>query len=127
VANAAASAYSGTKMYDTVLDGTSWNTSVLTSVAINCADYTAVQLEFYVHALLRNDSGTQPGSFTMLVEASNTGTDWGDTAGKSKILFSQTGMNTSWTKYNYDIADIADGASTVFVRWSMINNNTGGY
>jgi len=63
----------------------------------------------------------------MLVEASNTGTDWGNTVGKSKILFSQTGMNTSWVKYNYNIADIADGASTVYVRWSMINNNTGSY
>lgn len=125
--NAAASAYSGTKMYDTVLAGTSWATSVLTSVAINCEDYTDVQLQYFLHALLRNDSGTYPGSFTLKVEVSNDGTSWGNTSGKSKIVFLQTGMNTSWFQYDYNIADIADGQPTVYIRWTQTNNNTGSY
>ena len=125
--NAAASAYSGTQMYDTVLAGTSWATSVLTSVAIDCEDYTDVQLQYFLHALLRNDNGAYKGSFTLKVEVSNDGTSWGNTSGKSKIVFEQTGMNTSWVQYDYNIADIADGQPTVYIRWTQTNNNTGSY
>ncbi len=81
----------------------------LTTAAIDCSDLSAVSLKFqrwlnveqpdYDHAYVR--VSTDGTNFTTIWENSSEITDNG------------------WSLQEYDISDIADGAATLYVRWTM--------
>lgn len=108
--NAASAARSGTKMYDTNLSATSYTQGALTTIAIDCSAYGNVNLEFYAHIKHYDPD------FSALFEVSNDGTTW-------TTLYNVTGLNSgTWVKHTYNISAVADGKSTVYVRWNQIRN-----
>lgn len=109
--NKPASAKTGTNIYDTNLDATSYTASTLTTYAIDCSNHKNVNLEFWANAYVFTD-------FTIKFEVSNDNSTWTE-------LFSQVGLNSNtWIKYSYDISAVADGESTVYVRWSMLGSGS---
>jgi hypothetical protein len=81
----------------------------LTTTALNCSNMTATELRFWRWlAVERYDRAR--------VEASNDGSNW-------VVLWENptttTLSETSWTQQIIDLSAVADGRSTVWVRWSM--------
>jgi hypothetical protein len=80
----------------------------LTTTAIDCTDLAEVNLKFM--RWLNTDY--QPYAYAT-IEVSNDGSDWAPVwaNGGSEIA------ENAWSAQSYDISAVADGASTVYVRW----------
>lgn len=112
--NRPSSAQSGSNMYDTILDSTSYFTGSLRSVAIDCSSYENVSLQFWSHIYITSN-------YQIVFEVSNDNSTWHNLYTSSGVI-----TNNSWVQRDYDISDWADGKSTVYIRWSM-NNPTETY
>ena len=77
----------------------------LKSPAIDCGLYTNVQLSFYRFANFENNYDEA------YVEVSNDNVNWTDLGHPTYPL------DNSWTFVSFDISSVADGESTVYVRW----------
>jgi hypothetical protein len=79
----------------------------LTARAFDCSDLAQVSLKF--QRWLNTD---YPPYASATVEVSNDGTSWA-----SVWLNSGEITDNAWSEQVYDISSVADGASTVYVRW----------
>jgi hypothetical protein len=89
-----------------------------TTPAIDCGDASGVRLSFWRWLGVERSSSWPGYSWdNAAIEVSNDGTNW------TKIWanpYDWPGLkDTGWTKVEYDISAVADGHSTVFVRWVM--------
>jgi len=107
------SGHTGTNVYGYNLTG-GYENSIgspyyLTTTAINCSGLTGTHLSFwYWLGVEYYDTAT--------VEVSNNGTAW---TVLWRNFLSLSIYNTGWRRAVYDISSIADGHSTVYVRWGM--------
>ena len=87
----------------------------LTSTAINCSELSQVRLKFW--RWLGVDQPTHDHAY---VRVSNNGTDW-------VTIWQNSGevADPSWTLQDFDISSVADGHSTVYLRWTMGTTNSG--
>jgi hypothetical protein len=80
------------------------------TAAINCVGYQNVRLGFYRWL------GVEKSSYDHVsIEASNNGTTWTSIWTNPDASIYDAG----WTYYEYDISAVADGKSTVYIRWGM--------
>ena len=105
-------AYSGTNIYDTNLSGAAFSTCYLTSVAIDCSNYQNVYLDFMGWFSVYT-------GYEAKVQVSNNGSNWTDLYSTSDTY------SSSWVPHSYDISSIADGQSTVYIRWGHIRTAGG--
>jgi subtilisin family serine protease len=106
------SGYTGSNVYGYNLSGDYPNDMpeyALTTTAINCRDVQGAELRFWRWlGVERWDRAA--------VKISNNGTDW-------TTLWSNptdtTLSDSSWNAMTFDIAGIADGQPTVYLRWTM--------
>ena len=109
------SGYTGSNVYGYNLNGNypdtlDSTTEYLTTTAINCSAITDTHLRF------RRWLGVESLFLSAAtVEVSNNGTDWQMIWGHHD----PTTNDGSWLLKTYDISDVADGQSTVYVRWGM--------
>lgn len=108
------SGYTGSNVYGYNLTGQYPNSMAtvqyLTTGAIDCADLTGTQLRF------RRWLGIESSSYDHAsIQVSNNGTTWTTIYDHAGASFS----DTSWQLMSYNISAIADGQSTVYVRWGM--------
>lgn len=87
----------------------------LTTTAINCNNLSNVQLNFW--RWLGVESSTWDHA---KVQVSNDGSTWTDVWVHSGATIAQS----SWSQHVYDISAVADGQSTVYIRWVMGATNT---
>jgi subtilisin family serine protease len=85
-------------------------TNALTTLAIDCSNFTKTQLRF--RRWLTLDSGDSS------IQMSTDGSSWTDVWGV-KDYYGNTVRDTSWKLRQYDISSVADGQSTVYIRWVM--------
>jgi len=81
-----------------------------TSTAIDCSAYGNVQLSF------RRWLGVESGQYDKAsIMVSNDGVNW------TQVWSNPTGdtQDAAWTLVTYDISAVADGKSTVYLRWDM--------
>ena len=111
--NGASAPYTGTNMYDTDLDATSFGTSTLTTYAIDCSNHTSIHMDFWAYIMVWTD-------YLVRFEISTDNSNWIEleTVGDGVIL------NQSWTNYSYDITAIAAGEPTVYIRWTMTGSGS---
>lgn len=108
------SGYTGSNVFGYNLSGDYANglssTLYLTSTAIDCSNITGTRLMF------RRWLGVESATFDHAnIEVSNNGVSW-------TTVWDHTGSALSdgaWTLASYDISGVADGQSTVYVRWGM--------
>ena len=104
--------YTGSNVYGYNLSGDYENGLAekhLTSTAINCAGLSNVSLKY------RRWLGVeQPTYDHAYVRVSNNGTTWTTVWQNSAQI-----ADTSWVLQNFDISGVADGQSTVYLRWTM--------
>ncbi len=81
----------------------------LTSDPIDCSDLSAVTLRFW-----RWLGVEQPIYDHAYVRVSNDGSEW-ITVWENDVEYA----DTSWNEMNLDISAVADGQSTVYLRWTM--------
>ena len=109
------SGYTGPNAYGYNLNGDYTNsmlqTRYLTTTAIDCANMTQVQLRF------RRWLAVESGQFDHVnVQVSSDGATWTTVWSNA----SSSGISESaWSLQTYDISAVADGHSTVRVRWGM--------
>ncbi len=105
--------YTGTNVYGYNLAGNYANSlpeRYLTSTAIDCSDLTGVEVRF-MRWLGVESAQYDHASFRV----SNNGSTW-------TTIWNHTGsdlVDTSWQAMAYDISAVADGQSTVYLRWVM--------
>lgn len=81
-----------------------------TTPVIDCSELTNVQLSFY------RDLAVEASSYDKAaVAVSTNGTDWTPVWTHDGATFD----DATWTLQTYDISNLADGQSTVYVRWTM--------
>ena len=110
------SGYTGSNVYGYNLSGDYENNlseKHLTSTAINCSSLSDVSLKF------RRWLGVeQPTYDHAYVRISNNGTTWTTVWQNSTEV-----ADASWSLQNIDISSVADGRSTVYLRWTMGNTD----
>ncbi len=81
----------------------------LTSTAIDCSSLSAVSVKFR-----RWLNVEQPSYDHAYVRVSNNGSNW-------TTVWENGGeiTDSSWQEFEYDISAVADGESTVYLRWTM--------
>ncbi len=100
------SAYTGTNIYDTDLNSTYVSDSYLTSTVLDCSDYEDVRLTFMAQISVTSASIAS-------IQVTNNGSTW-------TTLYSGSNLwQTGWASHDYDISSIADGQSTVYIRWAI--------
>ncbi|HEB60694.1 MAG TPA: hypothetical protein ENJ06_02615 [Phycisphaeraceae bacterium] len=112
------SGYTGSNVYGYNLNGDYPNNlseKNLTTTAIDCSDLTDVHLVF------RRWLGVeQPAYDHAYVRVSNNGTTWTTVWQNDEEI-----TDSFWLRQDYDISAIADGQSTVYVRWTMGSTDGG--
>ncbi|CAK8723965.1 Metallo-peptidase family M12B Reprolysin-like [Candidatus Electrothrix aarhusensis] len=108
----AASAYTGTNIYDTDLDYVMGTTGYLTSTVFDCSEYEDVQLSFM--GWFSVTSG-----YAAKVEVSNDNVTWTTLSSVSDI------WTSNWKRYTFDISSYADEQATVYVRWGHVSTSGG--
>jgi len=107
-----ANGYTGSNVYGYNLSGDYENGLAekhLTSTAINCAGLSNVSLKY------RRWLGVeQPAYDHAYLRVSNNGTSWTTVWQNSSQI-----ADTSWVLQDLDISSVADGQSTVYLRWTM--------
>jgi hypothetical protein len=109
------SGYTGTNVYGYNLDGDYTNSmpaaEYLTTTAIDCSTYAFVQLKF------RRWLGVERSRYDhATVEVSTDGTNWTLVWENSE---SAAISDADWSYESYELGPIADGQSTVYLRWGM--------
>lgn len=113
------SGFTGSSVYGYVISGGGCYTNsitpirYLTTTAINCSGLSGVQLRF------RRWLNIEP-SDRANIQVSRNGTTWTD----AWNYITATLTETSWSLQTHDISSVADGQSTVFIRWGMGPTNT---
>lgn len=107
--NRPATAYTGSNIYDTTLGDSSFNAGTLKTFAIDCSNYTGVTLDFWGHIFTTS---------TVKFEVSNNNTSW------TELQSITDSTSNKWVNYKYDISTVANGQSTVYVRWSMTSTGS---
>ncbi len=105
------SGFTGTRVYGFNLSGDyphNMLPSYLRTTALDCSGRTGVTLRF------RRWLGVH-GDDRAAIEVSNNAINWFDVWEND----GQTIADTSWQEVTYDISNVADNRSTVYVRWSM--------
>jgi hypothetical protein len=106
------SGYTGSNVYGYNLFGDYENNLPerhLTSTAIDCTDLSYVSLKFW-----RWLNVEHPDYDHAYVRVSNDGSSW-TTVGQYPVEVT----DSSWTQEEYNISSVADGESTVYLRWTM--------
>jgi gingipain R len=112
--------YTGTNVYGYNLNGDYPNNMTqvqyLTTTAIDCSNLTGAELRF------RRQLGVESSSYDHAnLQVSNNGTTW--------TTLWQNGMvninESSWSLQTYNIASVADGHATVYIRWGMGTTDPG--
>jgi M6 family metalloprotease-like protein len=110
-------AHTGTKVIGTHLAGhypNNYPHSYLRMPVLDCTNYTGVKLSFWRWL------GVEAYDWAY-VEVSNNGTNW-------TMVYLNPDENdvadTQWTKVEYDISSIADGKSTVYIRWGLMSDES---
>jgi hypothetical protein len=109
------SGYTGSNVYGYNLNGDYANnmsqTQYLTTTALDCANVTQAQLRF------RRWLAVEAGQFDHAnVQVSSNGAAWTTVWSNA----SSSGISeTAWSLQTYDISAVADGHSTVYLRWGM--------
>lgn len=92
------------------------STQYLTTTAIDCSNLLATQLRFYRWL------GIEASSFDhATIEVSNDGSTWYIVWQHSTAALG----DTSWQYKTYDISAVADGQSTVYLRWGIGPTDSG--
>jgi hypothetical protein len=101
-------AYTGQNVYATNLDGNYANYGHyrLTSTPFDCSELYETELRFFRY--LRNEVNYD----TAYVKVSNNNQDW-------TVLWSGYAQDNDWTEQVFDISDVADGQSDVYIRWRL--------
>jgi hypothetical protein len=81
----------------------------LTTTAIDCSDLGRTTLKFWRYLNVE-----QPAYDHAYVRVSTNGTTWTDLWTNGSEI-----TDNSWSQVEYDISAIADGQSTVYIRWTM--------
>jgi len=106
------SGYTGNHVYGYNLSGdyeNSLSEKHLTSTAIDCADMSRVTLKF------RRRLGVEQSPFDhAYVRVSNDGSTWITVWENSTTI-----TDTLWSLQEFDVSSVADGQSTVYLRWTM--------
>ncbi len=108
-----AAAFTGSNVYGYNLSGAYADDIpeyFLTTTALDCSDYANVHLQF--QRWLGVESSTWDHA---RIQASNDGATWVD-------VWNHVGgtvADTAWQQVTYDMSAVADGQSTVYVRWGM--------
>jgi len=107
------SGHTGTNVYGYNLSGDYANNMpayYLTTTALDCSGYENVTLRFWRWLGVQKEEYDQAS-----VEVSRNGINW-------RPVWYNTGVDLcdgAWIECTYDIAGIADGQSTVYIRWKM--------
>ncbi len=106
------SGYTGSNVYGYNLSGdyaNSLSETHLTTTAINCTGMTDVTLKFYRYLGVE-----QPSYDHAYLKVSNNGSSW-------TTVWENTAevADSSWSLQEYDISAVADGESTVYIRWTI--------
>lgn len=110
------SGYTGSSVYGYNLAGAYPNdidpAHYLTTPAIDCSLYQGTHLRFWRWL------GVEYFDYAT-IEVSNNGTDW-------VWVYVNMGYpadeDTAWTQVTYDISAVADGRSTVYIRWGLLSD-----
>jgi hypothetical protein len=107
------SGYTGSNVYGYNLAG-DYGSSIpvryLTTTALDCTDVTGAELRF------RRWLGVEGSGYDHAsVQVSANGSSWTTVWQNGSTTISES----SWTLRSYDISTVADGSSTVYVRWGM--------
>jgi len=112
------SGHTGSAVYGYDLNGDYANylsETHLTSGAIDCTDMGQVSLKFWRYLNVE-----QPVYDHAYVRVSNDGSSW------TTVWENTTEVtDSSWTQVEYDISAVADGESTVYLRWTMGETDSG--
>jgi hypothetical protein len=82
-----------------------------TTPSIDCSSHTNVSLSFYRY--LNVEDATYDHAY---LRVSNDGSDWTELFANSDAANTE---DSAWSEQTYDISDVADGQSTVYIRWVM--------
>jgi hypothetical protein len=107
-----ASGYNGSNVYGYNLSGDYQNSlseTYLTSNPIDCTGLSNVTVNFW-----RWLNVEDPSYDHAYIDVSNNGSDW-------TTVWQNTAETTdsAWTQVGFDISSVADGESTVYLRWAM--------
>jgi len=106
------SGYTGNNVYGYNLAGDYSNNIpayYLQTPALDCSNYQNVELEFW-----RWLNVERPLYDHANIQVSNDGVFWTTVWENTDEI-----MDSSWTKYNYNISSVADNQATVYIRWGM--------
>ncbi len=113
------SGFDGPNVYGTNLNGAYAGGSTpyhVTTPALDCSAAFGVRFSFYQWLAVDAYSAHQA-----FIRVSNDGTTW-------HTIYTNPNSNIydyTWTRYEYDISEYADGQPTVYVRWTMGPSGTG--
>jgi len=102
----------GSNVYGYNLNGdysNSMSETHLTTTAIDCSELTDVSVRFQRYLNVET-----PSYDHAYVRVSNNGSTW-TTAWENTAEVT----DSAWSMVEYDISDVADGASTVYIRWTQ--------
>ena len=106
------SGHTGSSVYGYNLSGDYTNNmseTHLTSTAIDCTDLADVSVKFWRYLNVE-----QPYYDHAYVRVSNNGSSWTTVWENTSEV-----TDSSWSQVEYDISAVADGQSTVYLRWTM--------
>lgn len=105
-------AYTGTNIYDTNLDGAAFNTTYLTTPVIDCSGHENVSLTF------AGEFSVYTG-FAAVVQITTNGSTW------SNLFYVKNNNDSGWQFHSYDLSSTADGEANVQVRWGHVREPGG--
>ena len=115
-----ASGHTGLNVFGYNLSGDYENnistTRYLTMPAVDCSHWTNVRLTFW-----RWLGTEQPVYDHASIEISNNGSSWTSVWSNSAEI-----ADSAWTQADYDISSVADGETTIYVRWGLGPTNAVG-
>ncbi|RLE36102.1 MAG: hypothetical protein DRJ61_01635, partial [Acidobacteria bacterium] len=85
------------------------------TTAFDCTDLAQVSVKFWRHLNVE-----QPSYDHAYLRVSSDGVNWSDAWQNTSEV-----TDSSWTQVEYDISDVADGQSTVYLRWTMGTTDSG--
>ena len=112
------SGHTGSNVYGYDLNGDYANNlpeTHLTSTAIDCSNLDRVSVKFWRHLNVE-----QPSYDHAYLRVSSDGSNWSNVWENTAEV-----TDSSWTQVEYDISDVADGQTTVYLRWTMGDTDGG--
>lgn len=107
------SGYTGLNVYGYNLNGdypNNMSVQYLTTTALNCSTLDQTELRF------RRRLGIESSQYDQAnIQVSNNGTSWTTVWTHSGGSFNET----TWSLQTFNISAVADGASTVYIRWGL--------